>query len=124
MNESFGNAEELDGSALDEAVAVKVMGWKVSGRRRDPCRMVSGANGQFVIHLVSWTPHNDIDQAWMVKDHLIELGWYFEYEEGPGYGGTARCSFFWPGGKTPYWSRHTSGATAICLAALQAVGAG
>lgn len=103
MSESL---QQLNGFALAEMVAVKVMG-------HPPLRPGD---------LMLFRPDRDIANAWMVKDHMLKLGWDFVYDEEPSHD-EPPCAGFNRGAES-YHAQHASGATSICLAALKAVGAG
>lgn len=139
MSEPSGNSGQLTGESLAAAVAIRVMGWE---RKQDTDAQwwwvtpdgdedwdehyrVSPYERVFKISQTNpnagavWMPHEDIAQAWEVKDRMLSLGYDFDYEEEPSHGERPIAGFI--KGSDSWYVQHESAATAICKAAIAAV---
>ena len=120
MNEPYQDIEQLTGSALAAAVAVKVMGWRRLG--------VAWLNGPHADHhaasVIDFRPDLNIAQAWEVVEKMKAEGFSLDLEYLSN--GTSYAGFQWPC-DDPETDDHYENALAksvpeaICLAALAAM---
>jgi hypothetical protein len=105
---------------LDEAVAVKVMGWEVSP-------VVEGSpyhGGSYVRQGPMWhrlfNPSTDIAEAWRVVERMRELRLFVTIED---FGSSYTAAYDDMSGKTSGYRQAATAPRAICEAALAALGA-
>ncbi len=109
-------AVDVDLRALDEAVAMRVMGWQ---RQPSYNYWMTFPDGSFELHalIATWKPSTDIATAFTVVESLRARGIWTHVQT---FTHTARVEMGIPSSECQEWGETV--AQAICKCALKAVG--